>query len=152
MIKITPKGYNNTNVINIPFNSVSSCETLKNKIKNDYNLSNGILVYKSGVCSLSNFFDSPFLVDNDQIINVEYINSHECLNLNVELFDRSFTVETYINDSLRRAVYSVPFISYSNKYKFYINEQEINLNNKISEIINFNTDKLNYDIKVILVE
>ncbi len=64
MLRITPKGFDNCilNQINTPFTDVKSCTELKDKLKSEYNLDNGILLYKYSN-SLNYYFEEPYLID-----------------------------------------------------------------------------------------
>ncbi len=152
MLSITPKGYNyQGGKISIPFSSVSSCEQLVQIISNDYNLSNGKLVHKHDNNILPRFFDEPFLVDNDRIIDIDYINNDKCVCVEIELFDRSSYFLIYTQDILRRGIYSIPFVIPNRKYKFYVDEKEIDINKKFDDITEF-VGKSNYFIKIVMVE
>ncbi len=153
MLRIAPKGFDNCilNQINIPFTDVKSCTELKDKLKSEYNLENGILLYKYSN-SLNCYFEEPYLVDSNRIILVDYVNKSLCVEINIEWFDRDSCIMMYVHDNLHKAVFSVGFMIPSKKYKFYLEDNLIEINKKFSELIDFDSLKSSYKIKAVLYE
>ena len=62
-----------------------------------------------------------------------YINKNKCIQIEVELFDRSSYFLIYSEEILINGIYSIPFVIPSRKYKFYVDDIQIDINKKFSE-------------------
>lgn len=155
MLNITPIGFDNyiDHIISIPFSAVKSENDLKNLLKSKYNLYDGVLVFNYNTSQLDCYFDEPYLVKSDKSFDIDYINIKKCVLVNVELFDKNTTLYMYIDDNLKNALFSLHFLFKNRKYRFTIDNEEIDVNNKLVNIIDFNKmNTMNVYIKVTLIE
>jgi len=155
ILSITPKGFENYtgSTISIPFNQVKSENDLKNLLKSKYNLYDGVLVFNYNTSQLAYYFDEPYLVKSDKTFNIDYINVKKCVLVDVELFDKNTTLYMYKDDNLKNALFSLHFLFKNRKYRFTIDNNEIDVNNKLANVVDLNNkDNMNVYIKVTLIE
>jgi hypothetical protein len=155
MLNITPKGYTDYNgsVITIPFKDVKSESELENILKNKFELCNGVLIHNYNRSQLYNYFEDAYLVKPDKIINIDYINAKTCVSLNVELLDKNTTVYMYMHDNLKNALFSLHFLFKHRRYRFSIDNIEVDVNDIFSNIIKMDKkDETTFNINITIIE
>lgn len=155
MLNITPKGFSTYtgNVISIPFKDIKNEKELYNILNTNFGLSEGILILNYNTSQISYYFDEPYLVDPSRIINLDYVKKEMCVFLEVTLFDKETTISMYMHDNLKKALFSLHFLFNHRKYRFNIDDIDVNINDTFSNIINMDKiNKNNFVVKVTLIE
>ncbi len=143
VLTIRPTGYpDHTNVITI-HSTVDGIriKQLLSILKEEHGISNcQLLIGKRDLCN----HDMRW----NEALTINCINRDVLYTLNVDwvCFDRSYTIPVVKDDKIRFAIFKVPFMDSSKKYRFYYNDVllgDMNYKTKVCDVIDLSqvTDK-----------